>query len=218
MKSLEVKITTADDIEVTGTYIPGSLPIGVVLLHMMPAAKESYAKFAERLSEMGLHTLAIDLRGHGQSGGGNYQNFTNEQHQKSILDVKAAVDYLHKQNPGLRIGFVGASIGSSLAIQYAAANPVAFLVLLSAGLNYKGIETGRMVVVFPEDLPVCFVSALDDERVEGNAAQTETLYNAASTTNKTIQILREGGHGTEIIEYKPEFESLLSWIKEVCEI
>lgn len=217
MKSLEIKLITADEVEITGTYIPGSLPFGIVLLHMMPAVRQSFDALAGTLAEAGFHTLAIDLRGHGESEGGDYQTFTEEQHQKSILDVKAAVGYLHKQNPDLRIGFVGASIGANLAIQYAAANPTAFVVLLSPGLNYKGIETGRMVAALPSDLPAYFASALDDSRVEGNSAQTETLYNASSTNRKSIQVLREGGHGTDMLTNSQFFESVVQWIKRVCE-
>jgi alpha/beta superfamily hydrolase len=215
MKSADVQLVTSDGMQIAGTYIPGSLPFGIVLLHMMPAVRGSYATFASELSESDYHTLAIDLRGHGESGGGDYQNFTDEQHQKSIMDVLAAVDYLHKQNPNMKIGMVGASIGANLALQYAAANPTAFVVLLSPGLNYRGIETGRMAVAVPEDLPMYFVTALDDNRVEGNSNQTETLYNACSSTKKSIQIFREGGHGTDIIARNPDFRrSLLEWMKE----
>ncbi len=218
MKSLDVKLNTVDDFEIAGTYIPGSLPFGVVLVHMMPATKESYAKFAEQLSRAGFHTLAIDLRGHGESSGGDYQNFSAEQHQKSIFDLKASVDYLLKQNPDMAIGFVGASIGANLSMQYAAANPAAFAIFLSPGLNYYGIEAGRLTTSLPEVLPVYFVSALDDDRVEGNAAQTETLYNACSSQKKSIQIFRTGGHGTQIFDNNPEFmASLVEWVKEATQ-
>jgi hypothetical protein len=53
--------------------------------------------------------------------------------------------------------------------------------------------------------------------VDGNAAQTETLYNACASQKKTIQILREGGHGTEIINDNPELAaSLVEWMKEAA--
>jgi pimeloyl-ACP methyl ester carboxylesterase len=217
MTPIEVNLITSDETQIAGTYMPGSLPFGAVMLHMMPADKSSYDDLAQRLSQVGFHTLAIDLRGHGESAGGEYQNFSDEQHQKSIFDVMAAMDYLKRQNPDMKIGLVGASIGSSLALQYAAANPTAFLVLLSPGLNYRGIETGRLAVAVPESLPIYFVSALDDPREEGDAAQTETLYNACASQKKQIQILRQGGHGTDIINSNPELAGqLVQWMKEAC--
>jgi alpha/beta superfamily hydrolase len=216
MQPQEVNLITSDEMRIAGIYIPGSLPFGAVLLHMMPADKSSFEDLAQRLSEVGFHTLAIDLRGHGQSAGGDYQSFSDEQHQKAIFDVMAAVDFLRKQNPDMQIGFVGASIGANLAMQYTAANPVSFLALLSPGLNYRGVETGRLAVALP-NLPVYFMSALDDSRVEGNAAQTETLYNACASQKKTINILREGGHGTDMINNNQELAGqLVQWIKEAA--
>lgn len=216
MQPQEVNLITSDEMRIAGTYLPGSLPFGAVLLHMMPADKSSFDDFAQRLAAIGFHTLAIDLRGHGQSAGGNYQNFSDEQHQKAIFDVMAAVDFMRRQNADMKIGFVGASIGANLAMQYAAANPVAFLVLLSPGLNYRGLETGRLTVAMP-NLPVYFLSALDDPRVEGNAAQTETLYNACASQKKTINILRQGGHGTDMINENSQLaDQLVEWIKEAA--
>jgi alpha-beta hydrolase superfamily lysophospholipase len=216
MQQLEVNLITSDDVPIAGFYIPGSLPAGVVLLHMMPADKSSYADLASKLGELGLHVLAIDLRGHGESGGGDYQEFNDEQHKKSIFDVMAAVEYLRKQSPNVEIGFIGASIGASLAMQFAAANEVKFLVLLSPGLKYRGIETGPMAAALPESLPTFFVSAMDDDRVPDNASQTETLFNFCASQNKQIKILRHGGHGTNMLQSNAGFTNdLLEWIKNL---
>jgi pimeloyl-ACP methyl ester carboxylesterase len=215
MKSLKVILTTSDEVELAGDYIPGSLPFGVIMLHMMPATKESFSSFAEELSSTGYHTLAIDMRGHGESAGGNYQDFTDEDHQKSLLDIKAAAGYLKKQNPEMKIGLIGASIGANLAMLYSVAEPLAFAVLLSPGLNYRGIDGLKAAAVMPADLPVYFLAALDDERVEGNSRQTETLFNACGSKSKHIQVLRSGGHGTGMIEGDPSFrESLIQWIQQ----
>ncbi|HYC79420.1 MAG TPA: alpha/beta fold hydrolase [Candidatus Binatia bacterium] len=217
MKSLDLKLHTEDEIEVAGIYIPGSLPFGVVLLHMMPSTKESYQKFSEQLALEGFHTLAIDFRGHGESSGGNWEEFPDEEHQKYIRELHAAVDYLKKQNPEMKIGIVGASIGGNIGVQYGTEHPLSFLVLLSAGINYRGVNAGEMVGNLPESLPVYFASAMDDQRVSGNSTQTETLYNACSSKMKSIQIFKEGGHGTDILENNQEFaQSLVQWIKETA--
>ncbi len=218
MKSVEVHLQTSDGLNIAASYIPGTVPFGAVLVHMMPATRGSFDNFAQLLAGAGLHTLAIDLRGHGDSTGGDYQKFTNEQHQKCIFDVLAAVDFLQKQSSEMRVGFVGASIGASLSMQYCAANPAQFLVLLSPGLQYRGIEAGRLVIALPEDLPVYFVSAQDDTRVEGNSAQTETLFNSCSSAKKLIKVFPDGGHGTEIVARRPDFaKELVTWVKESCQ-
>lgn len=216
MQPQEVNLITSDETQIAGTYIPGSLSYGAVLLHARPTDKESWKGFASMLNEAGFHVLAIDFRGHGKSSGKHYEEMSDEETQKSIFDVMAAVDYMRRQNPDMQLGLVGASIGANLAMQYAAANPASFLVLLSPGLNYRGVETGRLAVALP-NLPVYFMSALDDPRVEGNATQTETLYNACASQKKTINILRQGGHGTDMINTNQELAAqVVDWIKEVA--
>jgi hypothetical protein len=78
------------------------------------------------------------------------------------------------------------------------------------------VKAGELVSKLPEDLPVYFVAALDDGRVPGNSTQTETLYQACSSAQKSIKIFREGGHGTDIIKNNPEFLGELGeWIKSL---
>ncbi len=210
------KLTTSDGVEIAGNYTPGSSSFGAVLLHAMPTTKEAYSDFAEKLAAIGLHSIAIDFRGHGESGGGNYSEFSDEEHQKYALDLQTAIDFLKSHDPNMKIGIVGASIGANIAIQYAVSNPVSFLVLLSPGLNYRGVNAGEMVVKLPETLPVYFATATDDERVPGNSLQAETMLNACSSKVMTMMTFREGGHGTELLEKAPNFpEDLVEWINLV---
>ena len=53
---------------------------------MMPATKESFHQLAEEFQNIGYESIAIDLRGHGESDKGS----------ESILDLEIAVDYLVK--------------------------------------------------------------------------------------------------------------------------
>ena len=98
---------------------------------MMPAAKESWNDLAEIFCGAGYESIAIDLRGHGESvfNGSmrelNYRNFSDKEHQKSILDLEAAVDFLIKEQKAApaQISFVGASIGANLSLQYVSEHP-----------------------------------------------------------------------------------------------
>ena len=40
----------------------------VILLHMLSRSRDDWRAVADRLSDAGLHALAIDFRGHGDSG------------------------------------------------------------------------------------------------------------------------------------------------------
>ena len=105
---------------------------------MMPATKKSFHQLAEEFQNIGYESIAIDLRGHGESDKG----------PESILDLEIAVDYLVK-NRGAKsdkISFIGASIGANLSLQYISEHSeFKTAILLSPGLNYRGIKTEPMV-------------------------------------------------------------------------
>ena len=91
-----VNLKTADGVNIAGDHHKGPTGgPGVLLLHMMPATKERWGGFASKLNGAGFGALAIDLRGHGESDGGpdGFRDFSDEDHQKSIMDARAAVDF-----------------------------------------------------------------------------------------------------------------------------
>ena len=178
----------------------------VALAHMMPATKESWRDFAVFLQERGYSSIAIDLRGHGKSeeGPNGFLKFSDEEHQKSILDLSAATDFL-KQQGALEgdIKIIGASIGANLALQYLADNfQIKSAVLLSPGLNYRGIETEPLIQKLQAGQKVLLVASEDDVRSGGNAvSMSKRLYDLApSGVDKKLEIFKTGGHGTGLFE------------------
>jgi len=123
-----------------------------LLLHMMPATKESWNDFASIIQKNGYAALAIDLRGHGESTDmkGNrldYREFKDEEHRSSMNDIASAKEFLAgKSEVDLsRIAIAGASIGANLALWQASIDKdVRLIMLLSPGLNYRGILAGEL--------------------------------------------------------------------------
>src|SRR3989344_3655754 len=83
-----IQLKTKDGVELYGTYVRAGKDDApaVVLLHMMPATKESWEGFQQMLADSGFQSLAIDLRGHGESVFRDgelldYQAFTPEEHR-----------------------------------------------------------------------------------------------------------------------------------------
>jgi len=188
-------------------------PLGwFVLSHMMPATKESYKDLATKLQNAGYESIAIDLRGHGESENGpeEFFYFKDEEHQKSILDLEAAANYLIKKREATpnKISFIGASIGANLSLQYISEHQeFKTAILLSPGLNYRGIKTEPMAKNIKSGQKVFFVSAKDDGP---NAEENKILYELTpNMTNKKIQIYETGGHGTDILKNQPELYNLI---------
>lgn len=206
-----VEFQTQDGVNIVADYYEAAgSSKGVVFVHMMPATRSSWAEFASKLQAAGFHALAIDLRGHGESGGGNYQNFNDQQHQASIQDLAAAAEFL--KGKGVKeLSFAGASIGANLALLYLAENPdTKAAVLLSPGVDYRGIATEPLAAKVSDKSKILFVGAEDDAGTMG--AGCEELAPSLGAGEKICY--PAGGHGTNLFQSHPELmDKILEFLK-----
>jgi pimeloyl-ACP methyl ester carboxylesterase len=203
-------LDTSDKLKIAASWqsVPKSKGC-LLLLHMMPATKESWRNFAEFMVGKKYSSLAIDLRGHGQSTGGpgSYKLYLPEDHQKSSLDIDAAINFLRKEKFKKKdIVLVGASIGANLAIEYITKHKdLKKVVALSAGLDYYGVNAEEAIQKLDSDQKIFLISAEDDNRVRGNAEMNEALNGLVpeGVTSK-LSISKTSGHGTDILSGNTE--------------
>ncbi|OGY96813.1 MAG: hypothetical protein A2128_02890 [Candidatus Liptonbacteria bacterium GWC1_60_9] len=215
-----MELTTKDNKRIAADYYPAENPRGwVVYLHMMPATKESWRSLAGFLAKNGYEGIAIDLRGHGASDGGpdGYEKFSDAEHQASTKDIEAALKHLEGAGAApQRVAIVGASIGANLALQWLAEHeeyPCA--VLLSAGANYRGIETEPLARNLRRDQRLLLAAARDDARAGGNNVEQNERLAAAVPAEAKAELLAydTGGHGTVLLESHPDLaEKILGFI------
>lgn len=214
----KIDFKTADGVSIRASHWRGEKGSpAVLLLHMMPAVKGSWDEFAEELFANGFGVLAIDLRGHGESEGGpdGWRSFSDVDHQKSIEDVRAAVAFQAAEGHS-KFFIAGASIGANLALEYLIESERASAaILLSAGLNYRGIGTLPLARKARAEQGIYLVAASDDVRSGGEAAKmAKEIYDAAEC-KKDIKILDKGGHGTDMLKNHPELSrELVGWLKK----
>jgi dienelactone hydrolase len=209
----DISFNTSDGIKIAATFYKASNPNGsaVILLHMRARSRADWENFAPKLNDSGFDALAIDFRGHGESGGVNVSNFSDSDYQNLILDIKAADSYLKNKDANTKIAIVGASIGANTALNYAVQNPnVKAVVLLSPGLNYMGVktdETSKQITI-----PVFLATSSDDQQ----------SYAGLSTWQKNIKNLElvtytNAGHGTNMFGSHPELsDKIINWLKKVA--
>jgi len=209
-----IQFQTEDDVTIVGNYWGGS-EHAVLLLHMMPATKESWEAFAEELHRKGFTVLAIDLRGHGESveqEGNilNYKDFTDAEHQESIADVEAAVAYLQEQG-AIDIDIVGASIGANLALWYQSEHPeVHKTILLSPGTNYRGIITEPFAEGLSEEQEVYFVAGT----LDGSAVDMAKQIQSKISGRTEVKIYESSAHGTDLFaEDESLMDILIVWLE-----
>ena len=220
-----VTLTTSDGFTLAGTFVQasssGKTP-ACLLVHQLGKDKSTYKSLQERLAAVGISSLAIDLRGHGESrtstaGTVDYRSFTDERQWIAMTaDLEAGLAYLrnHDAVDKTRIGIVGASIGANLAVVVAADDrskgeepSITCLVLLSPGANYHGVkphprarELGRMPVLI-----VCGTrdSCYKDAQSLSNAARGGELVSFSG-----------GAHGTDLFEADPTIlDDTVRWIQ-----
>ncbi len=220
----KITLKTEDNLNIIGLYYPSPSSKGVLLLHMMPATKESWNEFAPKLQAASYQVLAIDLRGHGESTGGpeGFGNFSDADHQKTILDIDAGIEFL--ETKGIRqndLILIGASIGANLALlSLTEHKEIKKTVLLSPGIDYRGIKTEPLMAKLTADQKLMLVGSNNDTQ-----SNSDVLQKIASVAPENIRsninviIYQQAGHGSDMLGKtsagEPDLgETILEWIND----
>lgn len=211
-----VSIESAGGVRIAGTMYPAanqSSP-AVLMLHQWMSDRHSYDDLAKRMQAKGFAVLTIDGRGFGEStkaadGSTITANKSDEMVAGMKADVNAAFEFLSKQanvSP-TRIGIVGASYGSSLALICAADNEkVKAVALLSPGVNYFGNMPTEPAVRKYGNRSLLLVAAEDDKE---SASSVNKLKTAGASERHEVKIYKKGGHGTGLFGAGVGLEDLL---------
>jgi pimeloyl-ACP methyl ester carboxylesterase len=113
-----VTLATDDGLALQAWYAPPDNGAAIILIHGAGSSRETLRPYAALLRRHGYGVLALDLRGHGQSGGR-----TNRFAWQGSRDVSAAVAFLALQPEVAAIGGLGLSAGGEALLGAAAASP-----------------------------------------------------------------------------------------------
>lgn len=199
----------------------------LLLLHGTGQRKEDWRVFARALERSGLGYMAVDLRGHGASRvspSGETLSYKKLRATKEVndfsdmpRDVEAAVSYLTAAGVSEEdIGIVGAEVGSSIGVKYAAVHPkVPFVVMLSPGLAWQEIPLVNAVRAFKgREIAILMVHSEKDKR---SSRETPLLHafakNAVGERNVTLFVVAEE-RGTRLVRGNRGLaERLIAWIE-----
>ena len=210
----DVDLKGADGTRLKATYFAAAKPgPGVVLLHMCNSQRKAWAVVGEQLAKQGVHAIAIDYRGYGESGGTPYADLMQPDRQRISQqdwpgDIDAAFDFLVAQ-PGVeraRVGAAGGSCGVDNAIQLARRHPeVKTLVLLAGGTTAAGQE----FLAQSPWMPILASAAHDDGRA---VDEMKWLLGFSSGSGNHLQEYRTGGHGTDMFAVHKDLEpAIVAW-------
>jgi alpha-beta hydrolase superfamily lysophospholipase len=219
-----VSFKTADDVTIVADWVTSPTTVGaVILLHMMPANRHAWGALQATLATRGLSSLAIDLRGHGDStvgpGGArvDFKNFSDEEHQSSLMDVIAAYDWLTRRGyTPSQIAVGGASIGANLAVQMLVEEPrLAAGILLSPG-RYRGMDASADATsILPNQ--ALWVAASEGDDKEAFEVSKQVVTNATSE-RKMFVPLKNAGHGLAILASQVKMpDQIADWLRDTIQ-
>ena len=208
-----VTYKTPDGVRIVADYYLPKTKAGrhapvVILLHQYPSTRSSWKPIVPRFHRAGYAVLAPDLRGHGESVKPKEMNLEKgrkdqspEHYRAAYQDLLGAYEWLRnrKEVDRSRFALIGASIGSSVALDYAARDrSVDVVVCLSPGTDYFGVDSKRDVKRCA-NRPVLLVSP------EKERDRSETLGRSAKTA--TVKIIKDSDqHGTFMFGKVPGIE------------
>lgn len=204
-----------DGAHIHANYLPAAgEPRGaVVLLHQLNRIAEDWNPLMTELAGAGMASVAIDLRGHQRSfapGNVPVSEFTPAEWMAAVADVGVAVEAAAEKAPDRPIFLVGASIGANLCTVYASRHPdqVAGLMLLSPGLDYRGVGTLEPISRLGA-MPVWLRATLGDAESAGAVEQL-----AAATPGEVDSAVTDGSaHGTNLFDEQPELIAVMvAWL------
>jgi pimeloyl-ACP methyl ester carboxylesterase len=108
-----VQLMASDGVAIAGSYWPGARPDGpaILLLHGINNNRDRMRAQALWLNGLGYGVLAIDFRGHGESGAAPRSFGLHE-----ARDAAAALAFLRRDAPARRVGLIGISLGGAAAL------------------------------------------------------------------------------------------------------
>ena len=204
-----VTFQTEDGWTIKGAFYRGDLsqPL-LILVHGIGEDRRSFDTLVTDLRAKGYNVLAYDSRGMGQSTlqDGRYRDwktFTEQDFKAMVNDIYSAKYYaLSNFMSAPKVGIIGGSIGANEALTFACqtgASDNKALVLLSPGVNYRGIQSAPAVAALnlQGTQPRIFFCAAQDD--EAGAAAVALRLNDSYTGPKQLEMMSGPRHGTQML-------------------
>lgn len=203
-----VQLRASDGTALAATLYPsprGPAP-AVVLVHMLTRTRDDWRPFAERLQAAGATCLALDLRGHGGSGGSAAPSAA------MALDVQAAIAWLGVRSDVASgaIGVVGASFGATPAMLAAGdSQAVRAVALLSPSADYRGVRIDGGVRKYGAR-PLLLVASTEDPY----ALRTVRALTEDEVAGRELRLSTVPAHGAHLLDRDPELAAtLVDWLR-----
>jgi dienelactone hydrolase len=212
-----VTLPTEDKWQLSSLFQPSQNGFYVIILHDLGGKKEDFTSFSRALKEQGYGTLAIDMRGHGQSTNIDIQkNFkktgTDNDFNKMVRDVTASVNFLNKKGvENKNIYIIGAGLGANVAAKSLIFNPdIAGVILLTPSLKMRDVLTMSGIKVFKN--PVLIAVSSEDKKLFMEASFIRNAALLSSGEGKVTFLTAYSLSGVDMLD-KYLTPEVLQWLQ-----
>jgi alpha-beta hydrolase superfamily lysophospholipase len=183
----------------------------IILVHMLGRSRKDWEPAGARLAGEGFTTLAIDLRGHGESSASSGGSDERATLAAMVADVKTAKRFLDTRAdvlPG-RIGIAGASFGATLAAIAAGDDPtIRSIALLSPAIDYRGVRIEAAMKKYGQRRAL-FVASREDPYAWRSMREL-----SKDAPGREMILLDRAGHGTTMLaENESLIRTLVDWFR-----
>ena len=220
-----INIKAKDGFNLSASYIESSTKSskGVLMLHQCNEDKNMYNNLAKSLAKQGIHSLAIDFRGYGESVDDKYslklmrekatsrENYTagvremRTEHWPS--DTIAAYKTLKNKIGSDNISFIGASCGGVQSIILAKKHQPKSFTFFSSGMN----DTVLSDFAKMSHIPALIIASQGDKYTFNSS--NKVFLGAKSEQTKLLSY-KGRGHGLPLFKQDPKLEGVMvDWFK-----
>ncbi|MBL8113715.1 MAG: alpha/beta fold hydrolase [Acidobacteria bacterium] len=208
-----VTIRSADGVRLAATWRPNparSDAPALLLVHDFARERREWTALADELASLGFATLALDLRGHGEST--QQDGKPNVRPSPTLLrspsgfprDVEAACAWLRERAPA--VGVLGVSVGGSLALLATASSWADAAVAVSVNTDKLPFLAGGRPTHAKGTL------VLATEKDPGRKASAEEIHSAAEEP-KGMKLYPGAAHNFALFTAHPDAKQLaFAWL------
>lgn len=181
----------------------------IILLHGLNRSHLVWSDLPATLTKAGYAVFALDLRGHGKSTTTTWKRRVNwrylkpEQWTTLYRDITQIIHFFKKgedypEVDGNQVAIIGEKLGANVGTFAAKYNSeVKALVLMSPGLEFKGIDASRGVLDYENNTLI-----MSNQDFKDSHNQARHLYNWILGP-KTLQVYEKIGEGADMLTNQP---------------
>jgi len=156
LKVLKAPTVAPKEIKCVSWLPEGKPKVAMLCIHGFSLHKGCYAAFGKEMAKDGIATYALDLRGFGELK--STSETSSLDFDGSLVDIKAVLEHIRKENPGIPVVILGESMGGAIALRATALYPhlVSGLISSVPARDRFGMSGGETKVAIKAGLSTIF--------------------------------------------------------------